>query len=76
MPVMIQVRNVPDSLHRKLKSRATLEGKTLSDYLLGELARSAERPTIAALRERLNARESVLLTQAPHDAVREERDSR
>ena len=39
MSAMIQVRNVPDALHRKLKSRAALEGMSLSDYLLAELRR-------------------------------------
>jgi plasmid stability protein len=42
---MIQIHNVPDALHRKLKSRAAVEGMSLSDYLLAELRRVAERPT-------------------------------
>ena len=47
MPVMIQVRHVPDALHRRLKARAALAGMALSDYLLLELRSVAERPTIA-----------------------------
>jgi antitoxin FitA len=43
---MIQIRNVPDQLHRELKSRAALNGMTLSDYLLGELRALATRPTM------------------------------
>jgi len=42
---MIQIRNVPEALHRRLKFRAALEGMTLSDYLLAELRHVAERPT-------------------------------
>jgi plasmid stability protein len=42
---MVQIRNVPDSLHRKLKARAADSGRTLSDYLLAELERLAARPT-------------------------------
>ena len=42
---MIQIRNVPDPLHRKLKSRAALAGMSLSDYLLREIRAVAERPT-------------------------------
>jgi hypothetical protein len=53
MPKMIQLRHVPDPLHRRLKARAGLEGLTLSDYLVREAERAAERPTIAELRERL-----------------------
>jgi antitoxin FitA len=43
---MIQIRNVPDQLHRELKSRAALNGMTLSDYLLDELRAVAARPTM------------------------------
>ncbi len=43
---MIQIRNVPDGLHRELKARAALNGMTLSDYLLDELRAIAVRPTM------------------------------
>lgn len=74
MGVMIQIRNVPDSLHRELKSRAALAGMSLSDYLLNEMRQVAERPTIEALRARLAARAAVTPVLAPADAVRSERD--
>jgi len=76
MPKMIQLRNVPDGLHRKLKARAALEGMSLSDYLLAEARRLAERPTVAELRERLAGRERVAPSLRPARAVREERDTR
>jgi plasmid stability protein len=41
----IQIRNVPEALHRKLKARAAEAGMSLSDYLLREVRKSAERPT-------------------------------
>ena len=41
---MIQIRNVPDALHRKLKSRAALAGMSLSDYLLQQIREVAARP--------------------------------
>ena len=47
MSKMIQLRHVPDDLHRKLKARAAMEGLSLSDYLLQEIRRIAERPTVA-----------------------------
>jgi len=75
MPSMIQLRNVPDALHRKLKSRAALEGMSLSDYLLAELRRVAERPTLGELRERLGRRSAGTLTVSPEQAVRDERDA-
>jgi len=75
MPTMIQIRNVPDALHRRLKSRAALAGMSLSDYLLAELRRVAERPTIGELRERLESRAAVAPTLSPEQAVRAERDA-
>ena len=71
---MIQIRNVPDSLHRKLKARAAIEGMTLSDYLLAEMRLSAERPSLRELRERLNQRSPISTEIPPADAVRQERE--
>jgi hypothetical protein len=72
---MIQIRNVPDALHRKLKARAAHEGKSLSDYLLDEMARLAELPTIDEWVERLHSRAPVRLTRSTAEWVREDRDS-
>ena len=76
MPKMIQLRHVPDDLHRKLKARAALEGLSLSDYLLQEVRRMAERPTLAELRQRLAQRSPVVTRVSTAKAVRVERDSR
>jgi plasmid stability protein len=76
MSKMIQIRNVPDGLHRRLKARAALEGRSLSDYLLEELRRMAERPTLEELRQRIAAREPVRLDEPAAEAVRAERDAR
>jgi plasmid stability protein len=73
---MIQVRNVPDTLHRTLKVRAAMAGVSLSDYLLGEIRQLAERPTLSELRERLHARPPVASPLSAGRAVRSERDSR
>jgi antitoxin FitA len=76
MSRMIQVRNVPDNLHRTLKAKAAMAGMSLSDFLLAEIRRLAERPTMAELRERLRRRSSVAPDVSAADAVRRERDSR
>lgn len=76
MSKMIQLRHVPDDLHRKLKARAALEGMSLSDFLLREVQRVAERPTLAELRQRLGQRKPVLTRVPPAKAVRSERDRR
>jgi plasmid stability protein len=55
----IQIRNVPDDLHRLLKARAALAGMSLSEYLLQEVRQLAERPTLEELRQRLHQRQPV-----------------
>jgi antitoxin FitA len=74
MSVMIQIRNVPDALHAQLKSRAALSGMSLSDYLLAEIRKVAERPSPDDLRARLNSRLPTNPSAAPADMVRAERD--
>ena len=75
MSKMIQIRHVPDALHRKLRSRAALAGMSLSDYLRRELETAAARLTHIELRERLAALEPVRVRERPADAVRAERDA-
>ncbi len=74
MSTMIQIRNVPDALHRRLKARAALAGMSLSDYLLSEIREVAERPSLDELRARLERRSQVMPAITPADAVRLERD--
>lgn len=73
---MIQVRNVPDALHRGLKARAAMAGMSLSDYLLAELKEIAERPTLLELRQRLHRHRPVSAEIDTALLVREERDAR
>jgi plasmid stability protein len=73
---MIQLRNVPADLHRRLKARAALAGMSLSDYLLAEVRRVAEQPTIEELWERIRRRAPVELRSDPAELIREERDRR
>jgi antitoxin FitA len=74
MTRMIQIRNVPDALHRRLKSRAAMAGLSLSDYLLSEIREVAGRPTLDGLRARLQQRSGVTPSVNPAQAVRAERD--
>jgi len=66
---MIQIRGVPEPLHRKLKARAALAGQTLSDYLLAEIKRSLERPTREDLLARVASRARVELKESAADAL-------
>ncbi len=76
MSVMVQIRNVPDELHRKLKSRAALSGMSISEYLLREIERSLERPTREELLKRLQSRDPVELRESVAEAVAAEREGR
>ena len=76
MSAMIQIRNVPDELHRKLKARAALQGKSLSDYLLQTIAEAAERPSVEEWRARLRTREPMNLRDETLEILRAERDER
>ena len=76
MPTMIQLRHVPDDLHRKLKSRAAMEGMSLSDYLIREIRYIAEKPTMSEMMERLARREPVNMKTSPVEILRAIRDGR
>jgi plasmid stability protein len=76
MPVMVQIRNMQDELHRKLKSRAALAGMSLSEYLMAEIRQIAARPTMEEMRERLRSRAPVDLPESPVDAIHAERAER
>ena len=75
MSKMIQVRNVPDAVHRKIKARAAQSGMTLSDYLLAEIERLAALPTRDEMLARLHARPRVKLKTPAADVIRNERES-
>lgn len=75
MSKVIQLRRVPDALHRKLKAHAALEGLSLSDFLLREVRKVAERPSLSELRTRLACRTPVAPSEST-EGVRAERECR
>jgi antitoxin FitA len=76
MSKMIQLRNVPDDLHRKLKARAATAGLSLSDFLTREARRTVERVSDDEILARLAKQRSVKLKISPTQIIREERDRR
>ena len=76
MAKMIQIRNVPEPVHRTLKTRAAQARMTLSDYLLAEVEQFAKRPTIDELTERIQRRSPVLLKSSSASVTRRHRDAR
>lgn len=76
MSSLIQIRNVPDGVHRQIKARAALAGMSMSEYILAEIKKSLERPTREELLKRIAALPEVKVTLSPAEVVRAERDAR
>ena len=76
MPKMLQVRNVPDALHRRLKVRAASNGETLTEYVLEILTRADREPTIEEWLASLRALPATRLSVSPADVIRKARASR
>jgi antitoxin FitA len=74
MGVLVQVRDVPEDVHRTLKARSAAAGVSLSEYVRSVLSRSASRPTPAELSARIKARGAVVLDEPSENAVRAIRD--
>jgi len=76
MARMIQIRNVPEPVHRTLKSRAAQAGMTLSDYLLAEVQQIADLPTIAELTQRIRQRTPADIRDSSAPVIRRHRDAK
>jgi plasmid stability protein len=76
MSKMIQLRNVPDDVHRALKRRAAEEGTTLSELLVREVTAIARRPSPGELLERIRKRRPVRLSESSAESVRSQREAR
>jgi antitoxin FitA len=75
MSSMIQIRNVPEDVHRTLKVRAAAAGMSLSDYIKRDLVQAASGPSIEEIDERIRARgPSRVRAQTVVEALREVRD--
>lgn len=76
MSKMVQIRDVPEQVHRTLKARAAREGMSLSDFIKRELARAAERPSMLEWLERTRQAKPLQTKRSAAQVVRELRDSR
>lgn len=75
MGKLVQIRDVPEQVHRTLKARAAQSGASLSEYLRSELARLAALPTPEEVRARLRERTSVTVGERPETIIRRLRES-
>jgi plasmid stability protein len=75
MATMIQIRNVPDKIHRQVKARASLAGMSMSEFILQELQRVVERPSRDELLDRLSKLPGLEVEPSPSELIRRERDS-
>jgi antitoxin FitA len=76
MAKMIQLRHVPDGVHRKLKARAAMKGMSLSDYLVREVNQIAEQPTLEEVLEEISKLSPVKLREPAAVTIRKMRDGR
>jgi antitoxin FitA len=74
MGVLVQIRDVPEPVHRVLKARAAASGMSFSEYLRALLARTAERPTPEELAARIRARGTAVRDEPSERSVRRLRD--
>src|SRR3990172_5582436 len=74
MGVLVQIRDVPEQVHRTLKARAASSGTSLSEYVRELLARASARPTPEELAARVEARGKVQLAEPSERSVRRLRD--
>jgi plasmid stability protein len=70
MSKMIQLRHVPDALHRRLKARAAMAGLPLSDFLIREVRKIAEHPSAEEMAERLRQRDAYRGKVSPTEVLR------
>jgi antitoxin FitA len=75
MSSMIQIRNVPVEIHRALKARAALAGKSMSELILEELQTMLSLPSEQELRERLEQAEPFAMKKSSAGLIRRERDA-
>ncbi|MYF28835.1 MAG: hypothetical protein F4169_08210 [Gammaproteobacteria bacterium] len=76
MTGMIQIRNVPDALHRQIKARAALEGVSMSLYILRQVEKALARPSRRELVEAVRRQAAVRLDPPPAEVIQEERNTR
>lgn len=72
----VQIRNVPDEVHLRLKVEAAQSGQSLNEYLVGRLAEFADRPTFAELARRIHEREEPYTGPSSVELIRADRDGR
>jgi hypothetical protein len=71
----IQIRNVPPSIHDRLKEQAAAKGLSLSEYLLRELSELADQLTDEEFFARLRRQPRTRLSEDPADTIRRLRDA-
>ena len=76
MSKMLQIRNLPDEVHRRLKSRAALAGMSMSDFVLREIERMLSRPTRDEVFARIAELPPIDLDPPSAEILREERERR
>ena len=75
MPVKITIRDVPEDVRNELAARAALRGKSMQEFLLGELGRIASRPSIDDWLQEVRRRKAAVGTRIPAASILRARDA-
>jgi len=75
MSVQITIRDVPGEVRDELAARAALQGKSMQEYLKGELERLSSRPPVERVLARIRERKALSATRIPPDEILRHRDA-
>lgn len=75
MPIQITIRDVPEQVRDELAARAALQGKSMQEFLRGELERLANRPSVDAWLQQVRKRKRAAQTRVPAEKILEARDA-
>lgn len=75
MGVQITIRDVPGEVRDELAARAALQGKSMQEYLKGELARLSARPPVEQVLARIRERKALGETRVPPEEILRHRDA-
>jgi plasmid stability protein len=75
MAIQITIRDVPEKVRDELAARAALLGKSMQEFLRGELERMAARPSVSTWLEQVRKRKRASATQVSSEQILRSREA-
>jgi antitoxin FitA len=73
MPIQITIRDVPEKVRDELAARAASQGKSMQEFLRGELERLAARPSVDVWLQHVRRRKRAAQTRVSSEKILEAR---